>query len=127
MKHEFVSSYPDDGNQNEVRAAQWNATHVDGHRSVSSNATLDNTDDLVLATAGASGITVSLPAASARDGQPYTIVRMDSSAGLVTIQPAGSDTIIGKGNYLLMNQYQYVTLSSDGVSKWIVKGAGSPA
>lgn len=128
MKHAFTSSYATDGSAGNptVEAPQWNDTHVRGITSLSANTTLASTHDLVLATAGATGITLTLPAANARAGQRFTIVNVDGGAGGVTISRAGTDTIMGQTSYKLTNKWQYVEIVGDGSSSWVVTDHGSP-
>lgn len=75
---------------------------------------------LVLATGGAGGITVTLPTAVGAAGQSACIKKTDSGVGAVTVATTGGQTIDGASTYLLVNQYQYVTVQSDGSNWWIV-------
>lgn len=120
--HEKVSSYPDDGDASTISAPDWNATHVDKVTRTSSALTLDTTHDVVAVGSGAS---ISLPAASAREGQRYQILNADGYAGGVTIGANGADTIFGQSSYTLPNKGDYVHLSADGVSEWLITAAGS--
>ena len=74
---------------------------------------------LVKATGGAAGITLTLPTAVGRSGQIACIKKVDNGVGTVTIATTGSETVDGASTYLLVNQYQYVTVESDG-SNWFV-------
>lgn len=81
---------------------------------------------LVLASAAAGAVTLTLPAASAAGGRPIrlTIVRTDSAANTLTIQRAGTDAVNGvTGGALPVGAS--VHLVSDGASAWtVVAGAG---
>lgn len=82
-------------------------------QTISSNTTLTiavNTNYLISATGGAGGITITLPAASTWAGQTVTIKKVDSGVGAVVV----AGTIDGVSNYNLNQQWQYVTLKSDG-------------
>lgn len=68
----------------------------------------------VTATAGASGITIAMPAATIA-GQRITVIKIDSAVGAVTITGAIA-------TYYLTNQYQYVVFESDGTNWYIVGG-----
>ena len=77
-------------------------------------------DDGRFLDADASGgaITVNLPAAAtAKNGFYITIKKTDSSANGVTIDGDGSETIDGDTTKVLTNQYQVITVVSDG-SEW---------
>jgi len=91
---------------------------------VSADTTLGSShmNHVVLATAGALGITLTLPAASSWHNSYSCILRVDSGAGDVTIARAGSDTINGAASYVLHSQYQFVCLLSDGSASWEIIG-----
>lgn len=78
---------------------------------------------LVLATAGASGITLTLPTAVGYTvgGKRFRIVMVDTGVGGVTINTTSSQTINGVASIKLTNQYQYVTVESDRAN-WIIVG-----
>lgn len=122
MKHVFSSTISDGSDATLVRPSNWNDTHILGIASVSTGTALTSTSDYVRATGGSGGIALTLPAASARSGQPYTIKKIDSGAGAVTVTPAGADTIDGAANYILLVQWQYVALVSNGSTGWEVVG-----
>ncbi len=75
------------------------------------------TDDVVLATGGAGGITITLPAANAGKVRK-TVKKIDSGVGAVTVARAGTDTIEGATSVSLAGQYNSVTVISDGTSIW---------
>lgn len=128
IKHSFVSPKSDGGDTTLVRPSNWNADHEGSpdflqvaQVSTSTNLTLDDTHSTVLATGGAGGITATLPTAVGRQGRRYTIVRVDAGAGDVTLDGDGSETINGDADYILVNQWQFVTVESDGTN-WVVVG-----
>lgn len=85
---------------------------------------LDNEGETILADATAGDLVVDLPAA-ATIGRGYRIKikKIDTSANLVTIDPAGSETIDDALN-LQINQYNIAyTIVSDGVNKWYIESA----
>ena len=69
------------------------------------------------ATGGASGITLTLPPASAN--AYINIIKVDNNAGWVTIEGDGAETINGEPNFVLQRQYESISLSSDG-TEWII-------
>lgn len=79
------------------------------------------TNSLVLATAGVSGITLSLVTAVGVAGQTLRIKKVDSAVGTVTIGTSSAQTIDGASTYVLTNFNQYVLLESDG-SNWQIVG-----
>lgn len=75
-------------------------------------------ETFVMATGGL-GITLTTPAPNTFTGKIITVKKVDSGFGAVTIVPtAGS--IDGNASYLLVNQYQFVRLYSDGTNLQIV-------
>ena len=74
---------------------------------------------LVLATAGAPGITLTLPSAVGVAGQTIRIVMVDTGIGGVTINTTAGQSISGRANYVLTNQWQYVQVESTNVN-WVI-------
>lgn len=65
------------------------------------------------ATGGTGGITVTLPpSGQIPAGMFFTINKVDSGVGTVTIAPSGSDTIGGASSIILSNQFQTLNLIS---------------
>jgi hypothetical protein len=122
VKHKFISAISDIADPTQVRPSNWNDTHAFTFQvnSISANTTLDATYDIVLGTAGAGGITVTLPTAVGFSGGAYYIKKVDSAAGNVTIATTSSQTIDGGATYLLVNQYQFVIVVSDNANWQIV-------
>lgn len=78
--------------------------------------TLINTDRIIAADANIAPLTITLPAHIT--GIEYTIYKYDSTANKVTISPT-SGTISGNSTYDLTNQYNSITVVSDGTN-WII-------
>lgn len=116
MKHSFSSGKTDDADATLVRPSNWNATHIKGYTALSSNTTLDSTHDYIAATAGASGITITLPTAASDTGRTYTIQKVDSAAGTVTVATTSSQTISGPTTRLLATQWDSITVVSNGAN-----------
>lgn len=79
-------------------------------------------DGVILADATSGAITITLPAAniSTPFGKTITVIKKDTSANAVTVQRAGSDTLLG-GTITSVNlqvQDARINLVSDGVSIW---------
>ena len=80
----------------------------------SANYTLTTDDRTCLATGGASGITITLPAATL--GARYEIKKVDSGAGAITVATTSSQTIDGATTKSLAAQWDKITVTSDGTS-----------
>jgi hypothetical protein len=124
MKHRFNSGKTDGGDTTVVRPSNWNDIHVRAIRSTSATDAMTVTDDLILATAGAGGFTETLPAPASCSGQPFTIIKVDSAAGTVTVARNASENIksinsLTDTSYLLVNAGQYVEVVSDGTNWWV--------
>jgi hypothetical protein len=63
--------------------------------------------------------TITLPTASGITGRIYVIKRIDANAGTIVIDANGAETIDGSLTESLVNQYDSVTLQSDG-SNWFI-------
>lgn len=86
--------------------------------SVSANYTALPSDSFILATGGAGGITVTLPAAV--KGSRYLIKKVDAGAGAVTVATTSSQTIDGATTKVLSAQYASVTVVSDGAAWYVI-------
>ena len=83
---------------------------------VSTTSTLSS--DINLCTAGAGGITVTLPTVAS--GKMVIVKKIDTGAGNVIVQRGGVATIDGANTIQLYYQYESVTLVSDGTNWFIV-------
>jgi Periplasmic copper-binding protein (NosD) len=101
------------------------------YRTVTATATINNSDHYVFVGAGASDITLNIPAASSVTvGKKYIICRLDgTSTGAIQITPASGDIVGVDGvtwSYALMpywyNNKTSMTIISDG-SKWVYAGS----
>lgn len=90
-------------------------------RAVSSNDDLDSDDQVVAATGGAGGITLTLPAVASSQYKVFHVVKVDAGAGAVTLDGNASETINGSTTYALSSQYDAVTIWCDG-TEWFVLG-----
>lgn len=86
-------------------------------RSVSTTQSLNAGDSIVLATGGASGITLTLP--SPVSGRIVNIKKIDAGAGAITINTA-SGTIDGSSSKTISIQYASLTITSDGTNFFII-------
>ena len=98
---------------------------VSGVRSgQSANYTVLTSDDgrIIEVNAAGGARTVSLPdLIVANNGFTITVVKVDSSANLVTIDGNGADTINGAANYVLRSQWESVILKWTG-TQWLAIG-----
>lgn len=92
-------------------------------RTVSANTTVNATDNTVLVNTTSAGLTITLPSASGISGRIYTIKKIGSGGidNELTISPAGSATIDGGSNYVIYNDYTFVTLQTDGTNWYIIR------
>jgi hypothetical protein len=78
------------------------------------------TNDITLCNAsGTSDFNITLPTASLISGKEYIIKKTDSSSNLVRVFTTSFQNIDGATVYILSNQYECLTVVSDG-SNWIV-------
>jgi len=125
-KHLFVSTLGDGSDPTLIKPSNWNAPHVDGVKAVSGNTTGSISDDVILATTGGGGITYSMPT-PAQAGTMITLIKVDSGAGALTINPFASETFNwlnhpAMASYSLINQGQAACFVSDGTNWWLKFG-----
>lgn len=87
----------------------------------SDNATA--TDNTILANTTSAPLTVTLPATSGITGRVYTIKKVGTGDvdNPLTITPSGGAKIEGGTNYVIYNDWTYVTLQTDGSNWYIIK------
>ncbi len=73
-------------------------------------------DETILADASSAAITVTLPDPASYPDEALSIKKIDSSANAVTVAPHGSETIDGAASVTLANQWDSVTVKSDGTN-----------
>jgi hypothetical protein len=83
--------------------------------------TLNDTNYTVLINSTLGSIVVALPSALTCTGRIYVLKRIDSSVNSININPFGSETIDGSTLYPLPNQYDAITIQSDGTN-WSIIG-----
>jgi hypothetical protein len=76
------------------------------------------TDDYILADGASAAFTINMHAASTAT-KPITIKRINSGANNITIDPNSTETVDGATTRILTQQYESVTLVSNG-SNWFV-------
>jgi hypothetical protein len=81
---------------------------------ISAATTLTDDYDVYLCDASGAAFTVTLPKAGLYSGKLYYLKKIDSSANAITIDADGSETIDGAATQSIENQYQTITLFSDG-------------
>lgn len=87
---------------------------------ISGNYSATILDHTILVNSFTTPTTLSLPAAATAPGRIYIIKKTDVSANAVTIDGYGSETIDGSTSYSLYNQYETITIQSDGSTWWII-------
>ena len=85
------------------------------------NRTLDATDYTTRVDAATGNKTITLPTAVGIAGRIYVIKKIDSSVNTVTINTTSSQTIDGALTIVLIAQYKYVTVQSNGAT-WDIIG-----
>lgn len=89
-------------------------------RTATGNEALAETDNTLLVNAGTGAVTITLPPVANIAGRVYTIKKIAGSIdNAVTLQPQGGAQIEGGTNYIIYNNYTYVTIQTDG-SNWYV-------
>lgn len=89
-------------------------------RTVTADSGLTSSDYLVLVDATAGDTTVTLPPASSKEGAALVVKKTDSSTNVVIVEGSAADTVDGQVNQELLNQYDAVTVASDGTEWWII-------
>jgi hypothetical protein len=83
--------------------------------------TLNDKDNTILANATASALVINLPAAAV--GRMYTIKKI-GTGGIdhdVTVTPAGTALIEGGTNFVIYNDWTFITIQSDGTNWYIIR------
>jgi hypothetical protein len=78
-------------------------------------------DHDILCSAAGGAFTVILPTAVGITGKIYTVVKTDSGTNAVTVDAAGTETINGALTVILPQQYNTVTIISNGAN-WLILG-----
>lgn len=82
--------------------------------------TLTGTDQIITGDATGGAFNVTLPTAQGRNGQVYTVKKVDASANAVTVNTTASQTIDGRATYALGMEHKFVTVVSDGANWKII-------
>jgi hypothetical protein len=85
--------------------------------SVNTTQVLTNNNNIVLATGGTSGITLTLP--SPTNGKIFNIKKVDTGAGAITINTS-SGTIDGSASKIITAQYDSLTIASSETDFFII-------
>ena len=113
------------GNSNTTKAQIFGTLQTQGNKlSISAKTgayTILTSDQIVTGDATSAAFTITLPTAVSKDGQTFTIKKIDASAYAVTVGTTSSQTIDGSTTYSLPTRYKYVTVVSDGAN-WIIVG-----
>lgn len=130
---EFVLVQPGAGMYTETLADLFQAVDGNGlnYNSVSNqldaaysvgtaNSSVTISNNVTLATAGAGGITLTLPTAVGATGYVYIIKKVDQAAGVVTIEGDGAETIDGALNKTLYFEDESIMVVSDNTNWHII-------
>jgi hypothetical protein len=101
---------------------QVNGSMSSNITSVTADYTATQADNTILADATGGAITVTLPAVSGIAGRIYTIKKIGTGDidNALTIQPTGA-TIDGGTEYIIYNDWSFVTLQTDGTNWYVIK------
>ncbi len=81
---------------------------------------LDRSHEIVAVSASGGNRIISLPTAIGIAGRRYSIIKTDSSANTVTIDPLGAQTINDAATKVLSLQFETVTIMSDGTNWFLL-------
>lgn len=88
--------------------------------------TITGNDEFIKADATSGAFNITLPTAIGRQGQTYTIKKVDATANVVTVNTTASQTVDGAATYLLDANNKWVTVTSDNAN-WLIKAASATA
>jgi hypothetical protein len=120
MKHKFTSAKAAAADATLVDGPKWNQPHIIVGCSVAANATCTADDDLILASGGVSGITIT-PLPNAPDGTVLMVMKVDGGPGVVTVL----GTINGQANFQLTTRWQVVEIVAQGGAWQVLRGLGT--
>lgn len=89
-------------------------------RTVDTDTTLTQADDVVLADASGGAVTVTLESAAEYVGWAFIVKKIDSSGNAVTLTADGAEEIDGSGTLALAAQYDSATIISDGANWHVI-------
>lgn len=111
----------------EASPGEIRVTHITPLATIDADYTIDAlTDATVLADATSGAIAVTLPDVTPATQQVFTIKKVDSSANAVTITPA-SGTLDGEANFVIDDQYEAISVQTDGTNWFIVYRCPAPS
>lgn len=87
---------------------------------VTTTATLDATQNTVLADATSGAFTITLPAVATSSNFQYNIKKIDSTANAITIDGNASELIDGSTTKIINTQWDCITLHCDGSAWYII-------
>lgn len=75
-------------------------------------------EDMVLATGGGGGITITLPPAGPRIGSRVVVKKVDAGGGAITISPGAGATIDGQATQSIAGQWGVMVLEASAALTW---------
>lgn len=85
-------------------------------KTITANYTTTLNDEIILADASGGSFVITVLAAASLTGRRQRIIKIDTSANTVTIDPNGSETINGNPNYTISYPLTGIEFESDGVN-----------
>ncbi len=82
---------------------------------------LDDTADEWLGTGGGAGVVLTIPDSATMPGRRVTVKKVDAGAGAVTLDFTPPETCDGVAPWILANQFESVTIESDGADWHVVQ------
>ena len=73
-------------------------------------------DSVLLASATLGAFTITVKSAIFLKRKTYTVIKIDASANVITLDPAGAETINGAATKTLTAQWDKITIVSDGIN-----------
>ena len=108
------------GTTTPTSSLQVNGSLATGVLNVTATTTLTEAHSLVMVSNGNTGISIHLPPAADCVGRVYSIKKISSGSGTVTIDGNGAENIDNSGTYTTINtRWEAVTIQSDG-NQWYI-------
>ena len=104
---------------NVTQTTSMSMTYANNVDAVSNYTSPDNMSSVIRVNASTSPYTVTLPDASTMIAYTNTVMKVDNTVNTVTVQGAGGATINGAASQTLTNQYESITVHTDGTN-WFI-------
>lgn len=104
-----------------LKGTLYSQGNINAFAAKTSAYTITATDQVIKADATGGAFNVTLPTAVGRNGQVYSIIKVDSSLFNVTVNTTASQTINSVTTYALSARYEAISVVSDGAN-WLLSG-----